>query len=86
MDYRRHAQLLADGDLAVNLKLPASVAPPPFFFFNKYGGGRYLKVKPGGEVVYEHRDPLGHHDCYHYGDGRLLCKGAHSYQSKFVTH
>jgi hypothetical protein len=30
--------------------------------FNKYGGGIYQELDPQGNVVNEHRDPLGHHE------------------------
>ncbi|KAM0745724.1 hypothetical protein T439DRAFT_344282 [Meredithblackwellia eburnea MCA 4105] len=68
----RHARLLANGSLAVNLKLPPSQAPAPFPFFNKYGGGRYVQVDHTGKVLREHIDVLGHHDAFHTEDGRLL--------------
>ena len=29
-------------------------------------------MTPKGEIVRDFRDPLGHHDCYQYGNGRYL--------------
>lgn len=66
----RHACILPNGNLAVNSIDPDG--PRPFFFFNKYGGGIMSEVDPEGKVVRQHRDPYGHHDAYHYGDGRIL--------------
>lgn len=64
----RHSRLLPNGNLAINSIDPDT--PRPFWFFNKYGGGIMSEINPAtGEVVHEHRDPLAHHDAYHYGDG-----------------
>jgi outer membrane protein assembly factor BamB len=30
------------------------------------------ELDPSGKVVRQYTDPLGHHDQYHYGDGRML--------------
>lgn len=64
----RHARLLPNGNLAVNSIDPAS--PRPFWFFHKYGGGIMSELDPAsGTLLREFRDPLAHHDAYHYGDG-----------------
>ena len=74
----RHARLLPSGNLAVNTLRPASSqttadgGPFPFPFFNKYGGGVMSELDPEGNVVRQFIDPLGHHDQFHVGDGRLL--------------
>lgn len=66
----RHARILPNGNLAVNSIDPHG--PRPFFFFNKYGGGIMSEVNQLGQVIRQHRDPYGHHDAHHYGDGRIL--------------
>ncbi|KAK5126946.1 hypothetical protein LTR85_008304 [Meristemomyces frigidus] len=66
----RHARLLPNGNLAVNSIDPEG--PRPFFFFHKYGGGIMSEVNQLGQIIRQHRDPYGHHDAYHYGDGRIL--------------
>lgn len=66
----RHARILPNGNLAVNT-LPSNHTAP-FTFFNKYGGGVMSELSPSSEVIRQYTDPLGHHDQYHYGDGRLL--------------
>jgi hypothetical protein len=77
----RHARILSNGNLAANTLRPAidrttqDGGPFPFPFFNKYGGGVMSELDPTGKVVREHKDPLGHHDQYHYGDGRILYTG-----------
>jgi hypothetical protein len=73
----RHARLLPSGNLAVNVFQPfdqktASGQPFPFVFQRKYGGGLMVELSPSGDIVHEFRDPFGHHDCHHFGDGRLL--------------
>lgn len=74
----RHATILPNGNLAANTLRPAldhitkDGGPFPFPFFNKYGGGVMSQLDPNGEVVRQFQDPLGHHDQYHYGDGRIL--------------
>lgn len=77
----RHARILPNGNLAVNTLPPVSErttkktqdgGPYPFPFFNKYGGGVMSELAMDGKVVRQLKDPLGHHDQYHYGDGRLL--------------
>lgn len=50
----------------------ADGGPFPFPFFNKYGGGIMSELDPDGNVVRQFTNPLGHHDQYHYGDGRIL--------------
>lgn len=70
MPYRngRHARILPNGNLSINSLDPD--APRPFWFMNKYGGGIMSELDPvTGEVVRQHKDPLGHHDAHHYGDG-----------------
>jgi hypothetical protein len=66
----RHARILKSGNLAVNT-LPKD-HKAPFVFFNKYGGGVMSELDTDGKVVRQFVDELGHHDQYHYGDGRLL--------------
>lgn len=66
----RHARILPNGNLAFNGVYEDS--PKLFDFWEKYRGGYYAQISPSGEIVHEHIDPLGHHDCHHYGDGRLL--------------
>ena len=76
----RHARILSNGNLAVNSLPPESErqrttqdgSPYPFPFFNKYGGGVMSELDPKGKVVRQFKDPFGHHDQYHYGDGRIL--------------
>ncbi|KAJ9244714.1 hypothetical protein DTO207G8_2221 [Paecilomyces variotii] len=74
----RHARILPNGNLAVNTLRPppktttADGGPFPFPFFNKYGGGVMSELDSEGNVVRQFIDPLGHHDQYHYGDGRIL--------------
>lgn len=74
----RHARILKNGNLAVNTLRPASDditnngGSYPFPFFHKYGGGVMSELDPSGKVVRQFTDPLGHHDQYHYGDGRIL--------------
>ncbi|KAJ9630374.1 hypothetical protein H2204_008439 [Knufia peltigerae] len=65
----RHARILPNGNLAVNTLRPG---PSPFPFFNKYGGGIMSELNPDGQVIRQYADALGHHDQYHYGDGRIL--------------
>jgi outer membrane protein assembly factor BamB len=66
----RHARILKNGNLAVNT-LPKDHTAP-FVFFNKYGGGVMSELDADGNVLRQFVDELGHHDQYHYGDGRLL--------------
>lgn len=73
----RHARILPNGNLAVNTRQETQRTtkdggPYPFPFFNKYGGGVMSELDPEGNVVRQFTDPLGHHDQYHYGDGRFL--------------
>lgn len=64
----RHARILPNGNLAVNSIDPDT--PRPFWFFNKYGGGIMSEIEAtSGKLVREFRDPLAHHDAFHYGDG-----------------
>lgn len=66
----RHARILPNGNLAVNT-LPTD-HKAPFIFFNKYGGGVMSELDQNSKVVRQFVDELGHHDQYHFGDGRLL--------------
>jgi Arylsulfotransferase (ASST) len=66
----RHVRILPNGNLAANTINPNSGEVFPFF--HKYGGGVMSQLDPSGKVVVEFTDPLGHHDQYHYGDGRML--------------
>jgi hypothetical protein len=71
----RHCRLLPNGNLAVNTLRPESDeagGPYPFPFFRKYGGGVMSKLDVNSKVVRQYTDPLGHHDQYHYRDGRIL--------------
>jgi Arylsulfotransferase (ASST) len=74
----RHARILPNGNLAVNTlhlspdNTTHDGGPFPFPFFNKYGGGVMSELDATGNVVRQYADPLGHHDQYHFGDGRLL--------------
>lgn len=71
----RHARILPNGNLAVNTLRPPDAGQNriyPFPFFHKYGGGIMTELDPHGNTVREFVDPLGHHDQYHFGDGRLL--------------
>jgi len=73
----RHARILPNGNLAVNTRQPFDQTtkdggPYPFPFFNKYGGGLMSELDADGNVVRQFQDRLGHHDQYHYGDGRFL--------------
>lgn len=77
----RHARILPNGNLAVNTLRPAvpqttkNGGPFPFPFFNKYGGGVMSELDSEGNVVRQFKDSVGHHDQYHYGDGRILYAG-----------
>jgi hypothetical protein len=69
----RHSRLLANGNMSINSIDPET--DRPFWFFNKYGGGIMSEVDPSsGKVVRQFKDPLAHHDAYHYGDesGKIL--------------
>ena len=66
----RHARILSNGNLAVNTMDPNR--KDIFPFFNKYGGGVMSELDPEGKVVRQFRDEFGHHDQFHFGDGRLL--------------
>lgn len=69
----RHSRLLPNGNLSIN-SIDSTTARP-FWFFHKYGGGIMSEVEPhSGKVVREFKDPLAHHDAYHYGDdsGKIL--------------
>jgi hypothetical protein len=71
----RHCRLLPNGNLAVNTLRPEideAVGPYPFPFFRKYGGGVMSELDVHSNIVRQFADPLGHHDQYHYGDGRIL--------------
>ncbi|GAB7335705.1 hypothetical protein MBLNU13_g08009t1 [Cladosporium sp. NU13] len=71
----RHCRLLPNGNLAVNTLRPETDeagGPYPFPFFHKYGGGVMSELGINSNVVRQYVDPLGHHDQYHYGDGRIL--------------
>jgi hypothetical protein len=76
----RHARILPNGNLAVNTLRTTEFTtkdggPFPFPFFNKYGGGVMSELDTDGKVVRQFKDDLGHHDQYHYGDGRFLYTG-----------
>ncbi|KAL5348491.1 hypothetical protein ACLOAV_006974 [Pseudogymnoascus australis] len=66
----RHARILANGNLAINTINPDT--PDIFPFIHKYGGGVMSELDPAGNVVRQVKDPLGHHDQFHYGDGSYL--------------
>ncbi|KAK5040184.1 hypothetical protein LTS07_000681 [Exophiala sideris] len=73
----RHARLLPNGNLAVNTlreteQKTSDGGPFPFPFFNKYGGGIMSELDEDGRIVRQFTDPFGHHDQYHFGDGRML--------------
>jgi hypothetical protein len=66
----RHAQILANGNLAYNgVHLDA---PRLFPLWQKYRGGVMMEIDPQGKVISEHRDPLAHHDQHHLDNGELL--------------
>ncbi|KAF4121898.1 Arylsulfotransferase (ASST) [Geosmithia morbida] len=65
----RHARILPSGNLAVNTLRPG---PYPFAFFHKYGGGVMSELDPEGNILRQFTDPMGHHDQYHFGDGRII--------------
>ncbi|OBT85485.1 hypothetical protein VE02_07362 [Pseudogymnoascus sp. 03VT05] len=66
----RHARILPNGNLAINTINPET--PDIFPFIHKYGGGVMSELDPAGNVVRQVKDPLGHHDQFHYGDGGFL--------------
>lgn len=66
----RHVRLLSNGNLAANTIIESD--DQPFLFFHKYGGGLMTQLSPSGNVLSQFHDRYGHHDQYHYGDGRLL--------------
>lgn len=66
----RHAEILANGNLAYNGKDPN--APNLFPMLQKYGGGIMQQIDPQGNVISEHRDPLAHHDQHHLDNGEIL--------------
>ncbi|KAI9743996.1 MAG: hypothetical protein M1818_002730 [Claussenomyces sp. TS43310] len=66
----RHVRILPNGTLAANTVHPDTGEVFPFL--HKYGGGLMSELDPNGNVVRQFGDPLGHHDQYHFGDGRIL--------------
>lgn len=66
----RHARILPNGNLAVNTM--DAERKDVFPFFNKYGGGVMSELDPSGNIVRQYKDEFGHHDQYHFGDGRIL--------------
>lgn len=63
----RHAKIMPDGNLAYNGVHPDS--PRLFPMWQKYRGGRMLKVDPSGKILQQWDDPLAHHDQNHLEDG-----------------
>jgi hypothetical protein len=66
----RHVRILPNGNLAANTIHPES--PDLFMFFHKYGGGVMSEIDHSGKIVRQFKDPLGHHDQNHLGDGSIL--------------
>jgi outer membrane protein assembly factor BamB len=66
----RHAVLLPNGNLGYNGNLPGQ--PDLYPAWSVWHGGAFLEVTPTGEVVWQHTDPMHHHDAQWLANGHLL--------------
>ena len=66
----RHAVLLPNGNLGYNGKLAGT--PDHYPAWMLWHGGAFTEATPDGQVVWEHVDPLHHHDAQWLPDGSLL--------------
>ena len=66
----RHAVLLPNGNLGFNGHLPGT--PNHYAAWTLWHGGAFMEVTPAGQVVWEHTDPLHHHDAQWLPNGHLL--------------
>ncbi|MGI4802507.1 MAG: aryl-sulfate sulfotransferase [Janthinobacterium lividum] len=66
----RHAAILPNGNLAYNGQLPGT--PHHYAAWPVWHGGQFSEVAPDGQVVWQHTDPLHHHDAQWLPNGHLL--------------
>jgi hypothetical protein len=66
----RHAVLLPNGNLGHNGKLPGT--PDHYGPWQMWHGGVFSEVTPEGRIVWQHTDPLHHHDAQWLPNGHIL--------------